>query len=32
VKEKLRWEPEVNPKEGVNKLVEWVKENRNLLG
>lgn len=31
VKEMLKWEPEVNPREGVNTLVEWVNENRNLL-
>jgi len=31
VKEKLRWNPRVGPKEGVNKLVEWVKENKGLF-
>ena len=32
IKEKLKWEPEVNPREGVNKLVEWVRENKSLFG
>ena len=31
VKEKLRWNPRVNPREGVNKLVEWVRENKGLF-
>lgn len=29
-KEELWWEPKVNPKEGVSKLVEWVNNNKNL--
>ena len=31
VKEKLRWNPRVGPREGVNKLVEWVRENKGLF-
>jgi len=30
-KEKLRWSPKVNPKKGVEKLVNWVLENKNLF-
>ena len=29
--ELLKWMPEVNPKEGIRKLVEWVNNNLNLL-
>jgi len=31
VKEKLRWNPRVDPREGVNKLVKWVRENKGLF-
>ena len=31
VKEKLTWNPRVDPREGVNKLVEWVRENKGLF-
>lgn len=31
VKKELGWEPEVGSKEGVNRLVSWVNENRNLF-
>jgi len=27
-KKELGWTPEVSPKEGVEKLVDWVDENR----
>ncbi|UCD20845.1 MAG: NAD-dependent epimerase/dehydratase family protein [archaeon] len=30
-KRELKWEPEVLPKEGVTKIVEWIKANRNLF-
>jgi len=30
-KEKLRWSPKVSPKEGVEKLVNWVLENKRLF-
>lgn len=30
-KEKLRWSPKINPKEGVEKLVNWVLENKRLF-
>jgi CDP-paratose 2-epimerase len=30
-KEKLRWGPKVSPKEGVEKLVNWVLENKRLF-
>ncbi|MBU3918527.1 NAD-dependent epimerase/dehydratase family protein [Patescibacteria group bacterium] len=30
-KEKLNWEPTVLPKEGINNLIDWVKENINLF-
>ena len=30
-KRELGWEPEVSPKEGVKKLVEWVEENKELF-
>ncbi len=30
-KKELGWKPEVNTKEGVNKLVDWVNENKNLF-
>lgn len=30
-KEKLRWSPKVSPKEGVEKLVNWVSENKHLF-
>jgi len=30
-KEKLGWNPKVCPKEGVEKLVNWVSENKNLF-
>lgn len=29
--EELGWKPEVSPKEGVKKLVEWVKENKGIF-
>ncbi len=31
IREKLKWKPEANPREGVNKLVDWVKENNSLF-
>ena len=31
-KKNLTWKPKVSNKEGVKKLVEWVKENRGLFG
>jgi len=31
VKERLRWNPRVGPREGVNKLVKWVRENKGLF-
>jgi len=30
-KEKLKWRPSISPKEGVSRLVEWVKENKDLF-
>jgi len=31
VREKLGWEPEVMPKEGVRKLIDWIKENEGMF-
>ena len=31
-KRELGWKTEVNPKEGVGKLVEWMEENKELFG
>ena len=31
-KKELGWTPEVSPREGVGKLVEWVEENKRLFG
>jgi len=31
VKSLLEWVPKINPEEGVNKIVEWVKNNINLF-
>lgn len=31
VREKLSWEPEINPGEGIQKLIDWVKENKKLF-
>lgn len=31
VKSLLKWGPKISPEEGVNKLVEWVKNNKNLF-
>ncbi|RKX42376.1 MAG: CDP-paratose 2-epimerase, partial [Thermotogae bacterium] len=31
VKEKLRWNPRVGPREGVNKLVGWIKVNEKIF-
>ena len=31
LKEKLGWEPKINPEEGVKKLVKWIEENKNSL-
>jgi CDP-paratose 2-epimerase len=31
VQRELEWKPEINVKEGINNLVEWVKENKSLL-
>lgn len=28
---KLVWKPEINPEEGVRRLVKWVTENENIL-
>ena len=30
-KRKLGWEPKIAPKEGVTKLVEWIKENKKIF-
>ena len=30
-KEKLSWNPKIEPKEGVSKLVEWIDENRKIF-
>jgi len=30
-REELNWEPRIGPREGVSKLVEWVKENREIF-
>ncbi len=30
-KEKLGWEPQVMPKEGIGKLIEWINKNKNLF-
>lgn len=30
-REKLGWEPKISNKEGIKKLIEWVKENRGLF-
>lgn len=32
VRTKLGWRPEVQPNEGVKKLVEWIKKNKKLFG
>ncbi len=31
VREKLNWEPEVSPGEGIQRLIDWTKENRQLF-
>jgi len=31
VKKVLSWKPKINPKEGMKKLISWVKENRELF-
>ena len=31
VKEKLRWNPRVNPREGVKMLLSWIHANKNIL-
>ena len=30
-KRELEWRPEIDPKEGVKNLIEWVKENKDIL-
>lgn len=30
-KRELNWNPKIMPKEGIKKLVEWIKENRNIF-
>ena len=30
-KTELKWQPEVLPEEGIKKLINWIKENRNLF-
>ena len=30
-KKELKWEPSVLPKEGVERLIAWIKENENLF-
>jgi len=30
-KRELAWEPKIMPEEGVSKLIDWIKENRNVL-
>ncbi len=30
-KQSLNWEPKVRPREGVEKLIRWIKENRSLF-
>jgi CDP-paratose 2-epimerase len=31
VKKALNWEPKISPKEGMKKLISWVKENKDLF-
>jgi CDP-paratose 2-epimerase len=31
VKKALNWEPKINPKDGMKRLVSWVKENKDLF-
>jgi CDP-paratose 2-epimerase len=31
IKEKLNWSPQVSPREGIKKLISWVKENKDLF-
>lgn len=31
VKKELDWEPKINPKEGMKKLISWVKENKDAF-
>ena len=31
IKKSLNWQPSVSPKEGVKRLVEWVKRNKNIF-
>ena len=31
VKERLRWNPRVNPREGVKMLLSWIHANKNIL-
>ena len=31
IKEALAWKPKVSPKEGIKKLVEWVRANKNIF-
>ena len=31
VKERLRWNPKVGPKEGVKKLLSWINANKDVL-
>jgi len=30
-KRELGWEPKIMPKDGVSTLIDWIKENRNVL-
>jgi len=31
VKQKLNWQPKINPKEGMSRLIKWIKENENYF-
>jgi dTDP-D-glucose 4,6-dehydratase len=31
VKEKLKWEPQVLPRDGITKLIAWIKSNLSLF-
>ena len=31
VKKELNWKPKINPREGMKKLISWVKENKALF-
>ncbi|MCM8800302.1 MAG: GDP-mannose 4,6-dehydratase [Candidatus Omnitrophica bacterium] len=31
IKKELNWQPKINPKEGINRLIKWVKKNENYF-